>query len=85
MKNQTYEIHDLTTKELLADNLEFDDMPELLGAYQEFYPDHEIVACCRNCSKHSDYITNAQTKAQQRKAFREQWFALLTENACNIY
>lgn len=45
--NKTYEIHDLTTHELLSDNLRFEDLPELIGAYQDFYPTHNIVACYR--------------------------------------
>lgn len=76
-----YEIHDLTTNEILADNLNFDDMPELLGAYQEFYPNHEIIPCYRNYIQHNGYTTNTQ----KRKAFRMQWLELITENSCNIY
>ena len=42
---KVYEIHDLTTHELLSNNLRFEDLPELIGAYQDFYPTHNIVAC----------------------------------------
>lgn len=48
---KVYEIHDLTTHELLSDNLRFEDLPELIGAYQNFYPTHNIVACYREESR----------------------------------
>lgn len=44
---KTYEIHDLTTNEILADNLSFDDVSELFEAYVGLYPNHEIVCCYR--------------------------------------
>lgn len=43
----TFEIHDITTNEVLSNNLCFDDLPELLYAYQTILPTHRIEACYR--------------------------------------
>lgn len=75
-----YGIYDVTTKEFLAENLEFDDMAELLGAYIDFYSNHEIV-CFYRVIKVNDL--NKQAKRQQE--FALQWFSLIEENLCNIY
>ena len=74
-----FEIHDLTTNEILADNLSFDKIPELCKAYEDFYPDHEIAACYR-------YYNNAYkiTKYKQNN-FKAEWFVLVEENLCNFY
>lgn len=74
-----YEIHDLTTAEILADNLNFEDMPELLGAYADFYPTHEIIACYRNCNNDCKKIVS------KRADFKVEWFNLLEENIANFY
>lgn len=67
MSKKLFEIYDLTTNEILADGLNFDDMPELLGAYENFYPNHEIVVCYRVIhNKKSKHITD-------RDAFRKEW------------
>lgn len=34
---KTYEIHHLRTGEILADNLRFEDVPELFKAYYDWY------------------------------------------------
>ena len=74
-----FEIHDLTTSEILSDNLFFDDMSELLGAYQELYPTHEIVACYR-----ADKIIT-KLKITNQNDFFTNWLALIEENICNMY
>lgn len=82
MKN--FEIHDLTTNEILADNLDFEEVPELFKAYADFYSNHEIVFCERIeddivipiCTK-----KNFNTKAE----FMTQWFMLVASNISNFY
>ena len=79
----TYEIHDLTTNEILVDRLEFEDMPELLEAYTNFYPNHEIVACYR---EYDDVcITINPAKHFAKKYFKTEWFNLVEENLANFY
>jgi len=73
-----YEIHDLTTNEILADNLDFEDIPELLGAYADFYPTHEIIACCRNHN-------NIYKIKSKKDSFKAEWFNLIEENIANFY
>jgi hypothetical protein len=74
-----YEIYNLTTGEILADNLTFEDMPELFGAYMEFYPEAEIIVCCREtkitvtCAK---FVDREETN---RKRFYAEWFNLMDE------
>ena len=78
------EIHDLTTKEILADGLFFDDLPELFQAYTEFYPDHEIVACERD-EEDILYPVYANKKLSRRVEFQTQWLMLVSENLCNLF
>ena len=80
---KTYEIHDLTTSEILVDRLEFEDMPELLEAYINFYPNHEIVACYREY----DDVCIAINPVRQltKKDFKVEWFNLVEENLANFY
>lgn len=80
-----YEIHDLTANEILADNLIFEEIPELFEAYQSFYPNHEIAVFCRTDGyiKLSQYYLNANLQKQQE--FKVEWFNLIEENLCNIY
>lgn len=82
MKN--FEIHDLTTNEILADNLAFEEIPELFKAYVDFYLNHEIVFCERieeNIVIPIYPNKNFNTKAE----FRTQWFMLVTSNISNFY
>ena len=78
------EIHDLTTNEILADGLFFDDLPELFKAYTEFYPNHEIVACERD-EEDILYPICANKKLSRRVEFETQWLMLVSENLCNLY
>ena len=50
---KVYEIHNLTTNEVVAYDLSFNDVPELIGAYMDFFPEYEFVACYN-----TDDITN---------------------------
>ena len=50
MYNCTFEIHHING-EILADNLIFDDLPELFQAYQEWYGEGSVVSCYRTLGK----------------------------------
>lgn len=83
---KTYEIHNLTTGEILADNITFDEIPELFEAYSSFYVDCEIIACYRDthikrCNKFLDINTIT------RNAFYSEWLNLIDElySLGNIY
>ena len=78
---KSYEIHNLTTGELLVDNLAFDDMPELYGAYLEFYPYDDIIVCCREirlsvtCAR----IIHHNDNEVRRQKFYAEWLTLMDE------
>lgn len=76
---QTYEIYNLTTSELLADNLTFDDMPELYGAYLDFYPNDDIIVCCREVKITVTYARIINQSNINRKQFNSEWLALMDE------
>ena len=76
---KTYEIYNLTTNELLADNLEFDDVPELFGAYAEFYPDHELIVCVRNMQITTTCAKVVSKDDVHRREFYSEWFGLMDE------
>lgn len=82
MKN--FEIHDLTTNEILANNLNFEEVPELFKAYMDFYPNHEIVFCERI---ENDIVISihANRKISNKTEFQTQWFMLVTSNISNFY
>lgn len=75
-----YDVYNLTTGELLAYDLVFDDVPELVGAYADFFPDNEIIAVesgkeinLKTCVKLVD------TEEVNRKKFYSEWFDLMDE------
>lgn len=76
---KTYEIYNLTTGELLADNLNFDDMPELYGAYLNFYPNDNIVVCCREVKVTVTCARIVQNKDIRKNKFYAEWFNLMDE------
>lgn len=80
---KTYEIYDLTANEMLADNLSFDEVPELFGAYYDFYVDHEIIVCCRTTTIKRAY----KVLSNKEVAFRLEWFDFVEElvNIGNLY
>lgn len=82
MKN--FEIHDLTTNEILADNLTFEEVPELFKAYADFYSNHEIVFCERI---EDDIVIPIYTNKNfnTRAEFKAQWFMLVDTYLCNVY
>ena len=74
-----YEIHDLTTNEILVDNLNFKEVSELFDAYTILYPTHEIEACYRSDS------CIYQIKTSRQDDFKAEWFALVEEHLTNFY
>ena len=76
---KTYEIWNLTTKELLVDNLEFEDMPELYGAYLEFYPNDNIVVLCRETKLTVICERIASREPSRRKRFMTEWLNFIDE------
>ena len=74
-----YELYNLTTGELLADNLVFDDVPELFGAYAEFFPDNEFAVfekdrvVIKRCAR----VINEDEV--DRNNFYVEWFNLMDE------
>lgn len=84
---KTFEIYDFTTSEVLADNLIFDDVPELFKAYQDFYPNHaiDIFYYEVDIDIKISIKTNNMTIKKQRQQFKAEWFKLLEENLCNAY
>lgn len=74
----SFEIHDLTTKEVLCDNIPFDDLSELLVAYRLFYPDHRIEPCYR------EVTTSERIHYMPREEFKHDWFEMLDEIIENL-
>lgn len=74
-----YEIHNLTTGELLADNLTFDELPELFGAYADFYPGNEIVACYREQATIKRCVKIIGVDQAYKNNFYAEWFNLMDE------
>ena len=72
----TYEIHNITTGEILVDNLSFDDMAEQLQIYIEFYSTDEIVSCYR--------ITEPTAKPH-KITYKEEYVLYMEYIADNIY
>lgn len=62
----TYEIH-LTSGEILADGLSFDDLPVLFQAYQEWYGEGSVIACYRTFDGHK------QHHQSRRDEFYQEW------------
>lgn len=82
-----YELYNLTTGEILADNLTFEEVPELFEAYANFFPDHEIIACCR---EKTIVRVNAKVLSSEdvaRNKFMGEWLDFMDElfNMGNIY
>ena len=76
---KTYEIYNLTTGELLADNLHFDDMPELFGAYMDFYPEDDIIVCCRETKISVACARIVDREELNRREFTSEWLSLMDE------
>jgi hypothetical protein len=79
-----FEIHDITTHEILSDRLPFEEVPELFEAYANFYPSHEIAFCERI---EEDVIVSIYTSRSfnRKTEFHEQWAMLVAANLCNFY
>lgn len=77
MKN--YQIWNLTTNEMLADNLTFDELPELFGAYADFYPGNEIVACYTEQVTIKRCVKVLGVDQARKNNFYAEWFDLMEE------
>lgn len=75
----TFEIHDITTEELLCDGVSFDDIPELLIAYQTIYPRHQIEVCYREIT-----ITE-RVHYLPKEEFKHDWYDMIEEIIDNLY
>ena len=75
-----FEIHDLTTNEVLADNLEFKEIPKLVGAYTDLYPTHEIIVYNR-----TDNAIKTKRMSARYANFKSEWLTFIEEYLCNIY
>ena len=87
MMENVFGVYDFTTGEILADNLFFDDMPELLGAYQDFYPDHKIIAYYQDIDyemMQNEAITDSIINSRKDN-FKTEWYLLMEENLVNFY
>jgi predicted RNase H-like nuclease len=74
-----YAIHNLTTGEILADNLQFADLPELFGAYVEFYPNDEIVAVYTESRIVFRKAKPINIEEMHRNSFISEWFEFMDE------
>lgn len=85
MKN--YEIYNLTTGELLADKLTFNEVPELFDAYMNFFPEDEITVCYRESIISTTYPKIINKEEMSRQAFTREWMNLMDELVImdNIY
>ena len=75
-----FEIHDVTTNEVLADNLEFKEIPKLVGAYTDLYPTHEITVYNR-----TDNAIQTRHMSTRYANFKSEWLTFIEEYLCNIY
>lgn len=74
-----YELYNLTTRELLADNLTFEEVPELFQAYVEFFPENEIIVCYREKTIVRPSARVVDPYEVDRNNFRAEWFNLMDE------
>ena len=74
-----YELYNLTTGEILADNLTFEEVPELFEAYANFFPDHEIIACYREGKMVRTHAKVLSYDEIARNKFMIEWFDFMEE------
>lgn len=74
-----FEVHNVTTGDLLCDNVPFEDIPELLIAYKLLYPRHQIEVCYREVT-----ITE-RVHYVPREEFTHDWFEMLDDIIDNLY
>ena len=79
LKHIEFEIHDTTTNEILVDKLQFDDIAELVGAYQLLYPTHDIAAVYREV----EVVERVRHLPKQQ--FKAEWFNLIDDIIDNLY
>ena len=51
----------------------------MVGAYLEFYPDDNIIVCCREVKLTVIRKRIANREPSRRKKFRNEWFNLMDE------
>ena len=73
-----FEIHDITARELLCDNVSFDDIPELVNAYEYLYPNHQIEACYR------EITTIERVRLLPEEEYTKDWLDMLDEILDNM-
>lgn len=66
-----FEIHDITAREMLCENVSFDDIPELVSAYEYLRPNHQIEACYR------EITTIEKVRLLPEEEFAKDWFEML--------
>jgi hypothetical protein len=74
-----YELYNFSTGETLADNLAFQEVPELFEAYSNLFPNDEIIVCCRDTDMTVTYATILNPEDLDRKNFYSQWLELMDE------
>ena len=70
MNNCIFEIH-LTSGIILADNLSFDDLPIIFQAYQEWYGEESVIACCRTLNNKKPHYKS------RSEEFYEEWLEFI--------
>ena len=75
----TFEIHDTTAHETLYENVHHNDIPDLLMACQLFYPQHNIVVCCR------EVTFTERVRYIPKDEFKHDWYDMLDEIIDNLY
>ena len=75
---KTFEIYDATEKLTVADRLTFEDMAEMMGIYQELFPNNEFIACYRI------ERTTVKISASAFQSFRKEWLVFIEEIQDNI-
>lgn len=74
-----YELYNLTTGELLADNLTFEEVPELFEAYSDFFPDHEIIVYRRENKMVRACVKVLNHNEVARNEFMVEWLDFVDE------
>lgn len=74
----SFEIYDISSDEILVDNVPFDDIPELLVAYQLF-TGHDIE--CR----YRELTVIERVHVLPKDQFKSDWFELMDYLIDNLY
>lgn len=82
---RVFEIHDLTTGEILADNLTFNEVPELFEAYAKFYRNHELMTFFKELQPIKSWNKAYKLSSNNYHDFKAQWLDMAEEISCNLY